>query len=115
MKHGEFFMLTCEIEEVELYQLSDAISGELEPYNDPSHLLDNKSVYVLLVNPLKKIFLWIGQSAGVRARFIATNAAQNLQRVKGLTYRVITIDQGDESSEFVEAVTSQILPRQFNP
>ena len=107
-------MLTSELEEVELYQISDEVSGELEPYNNPSQILNNDSVYVLLVNPLKKIFLWIGLAASVRARFIATNAAQDLQRMKGLTHRVITIDQGDEPSEFIEAVTTQILSKQFN-
>ena len=107
-------MLISEMEEVELYQISDSVSGELELYNNPSQQLRNDSVYVLLVNPIKKIFLWIGQTATVRTRFIATNAAQNLQRVKGLTHRVISIDQGDEPPEFVEAITTQILSKQFD-
>jgi hypothetical protein len=106
-------MLVNEKEEDELFQISGDVSGELEPYNNPSQLLKRDSVYVLLDNTLKKIFLWIGQSAGVRSRFIATNAAQNLQRKKGLTHRVITIDQGKESLEFIKVISPMVLPEQF--
>ena len=102
-----------EMEENELLQISDEISGELEPYNNPSQFLKKDSVYVLLDNTLKKIFLWIGELAGVRSRFIATNASQKLQRIKGLTYRVITVDQGVESLEFIKAISPMILPEQF--
>ncbi len=106
-------MLVNEKEEKKLFQISDDISGELEPYNNPSQLLKEDSVYVLLDNTLKKIFLWIGQSAEVRSRFIAANAAQKLQRIKGLTHRVITIDQGEESLEFIKEISPMVLPEQF--
>ncbi|MHA2054794.1 MAG: hypothetical protein ACW99F_14500 [Candidatus Hodarchaeales archaeon] len=103
-----------EKEEKELFQLSKEMSGELEPYNNPSKVLNKDSVYVLMDNALKKIFLWIGQSAEVRARFIASNAAQHLQRLKGLTYRVITVDQGEETNEFINIIAPMIIPDQFN-
>ena len=107
-------MLVTNDEDKSLYQISTDISGELEPYEDPSQQLKKESVYVLLDNALKKIFLWIGQSAGVRSRFIASNAAQNIQRIKGLTHRVITIDQGDETSEFITSISSMVIPDQFS-
>lgn len=106
-------MLMNENEEKELFQLADEMSGELEPYNNPSKVLNKDSVYVLMDNALRKIFLWIGQSAGVRARFIASNAAQHLQRLKGLTYRVVTVDQGEETSEFISVITPLVIPDQF--
>ena len=106
-------MLVNEVEKIELFQLSTEVSGDLESYNDSSQLLKHDSVYVLLDNALKKIFLWIGRSAKVRTRFIATNAAQTLQRLKGLTYRVVTIDQGEESLEFVKSISFLIPPEQF--
>jgi hypothetical protein len=107
-------MLVSDTEEQVLLQLSKDISGELEPYSNPERKLNTDSVYVLMDNVLKKIFLWIGESAGVKSRFIATNAAQQLQRLKGLTYRVITEDQGSESTEFVQRVSSMIVPDQFD-
>lgn len=107
-------MLVNEVEKIELFQLSTEVSGDLESYSDPSQLLKHDSVYVLLDNALKKIFLWIGQSAGVRSRFIATNAAQTLQRLKGLTHRVVTVDQGEEPLEFVKSVSSLISSEQFH-
>ena len=101
-----FDMLVNENKDVELYQLSNETSGELEPYNDPSQHLNKESVYVLLDNTVKKIYLWIGNASGVRSRFIATNGAQQLQRVKGLTHRVITIDEGYEPNEFIKSISS---------
>ena len=106
-------MLVSDDEEKELFQLSTEMSGELEPYSNPSKTLKKDAVYVLLDNAKKRIFLWIGQTAGVRSRFTATTAAQHLQRVKGLTYRVITIDQGNETNEFIQRISTMIQPEQF--
>jgi hypothetical protein len=106
-------MLVNDTEEKELFQLSAEQSGELEPYNNPTQTLKKDAVYVLLDNAMKRIFLWIGQTAGVRSRFTATAAAQHLQRVKGLTYRVVTIDQRNETNEFIQRISSMIQPEQF--
>ena len=106
-------MLVNDNEEKELFQLSEELSGELEPYDNPSQTLKKDAVYVLLDNAMKRIFLWIGQTAGVRSRFTATAAAQHLQRIKGLTYRVVTIDQGNETNEFIQRISSMIQPDQF--
>ena len=106
-------MLVNDTEEKELFQLSAELSGELEPYNNPTQILKKDAVYVLLDNAMKRIFLWIGQTAGVRSRFTATAAAQHLQRIKGLTYRVVTIDQGNETNEFIQRISSMIQPEQF--
>lgn len=106
-------MLVNDTEEKELFQLSAELSGELEPYNNPTQTLKKDDVYVLLDNAMRRIFLWIGQTAGVRSRFTATAAAQHLQRVKGLTYRVVTIDQGNETNEFIQRISSMIQPEQF--
>jgi hypothetical protein len=103
-------MQVLEKKEKKLFQVSKDDSGELEPYNSSSRVLEKDSVYVLLDNPLKKIFLWIGRSADVRSRFIASTAAQNLRKLTGLTYRVITIDQGGESKEFMNRISPIIVP-----
>jgi len=103
-------MLVHEKEEKTLFKLSEENSGELEPFKSSSRLLKKDSVYVLQDNTLKKIFLWIGRSADVRSRFIASTAAQKLRKLTGLTYRVITIDQGGESKEFLNALAPMIIP-----
>ncbi|WP_455465180.1 hypothetical protein [Candidatus Hodarchaeum mangrovi] len=103
-------MLVQEKNEKILFQITEDGSGELKPYNSSSRLLKKDSVYVLLDNTLKKIFLWIGQSADVRSRFIASTAAQELRNTTGLTYRVITIDQGGESREFIKALSPMTVP-----
>ena len=103
-------MSVHEKEEKTLYQISEDDSEELEPYKSSSHLLKKDSVYLLMDNTLKRIFLWIGQSANVRSRFIASTAAQKLRKMTGLTYRVITIDQGGESKEFLKALAPMMIP-----
>ncbi|MHA1967145.1 MAG: hypothetical protein ACW964_05025 [Candidatus Hodarchaeales archaeon] len=103
-------MIVYEKEEKELFQISEDESGELQPYNNSSRQLNQDSVYVLLDNTLKKIFLWIGQLANIRSKFIASTAAQELQKRKGLIYRVITIDQGGETKEFIKALSPMIIP-----
>ena len=113
-KRRGFNMLINDMEDKELFQLSNDVSGELEPYNNPTRTLKKDTVYVLLDNALRKIFLWIGQSAGVRSRFIASNAAHRLQRIKGLSFRVITVDGGDETTEFIQRISTMIMPEQFD-
>ncbi|MFX0182313.1 MAG: hypothetical protein ACFE95_04440 [Candidatus Hodarchaeota archaeon] len=99
-------MLINEEKEVELLQLDSKISGAVKPYNDPIHLLKETEVYILIDDAHKKIFLWIGSQAGVWPRFIGTNAAQQIQRNRGLTHRVISIDQGEETVEFIQSISS---------
>ncbi|UCE14056.1 MAG: hypothetical protein JSV04_02490 [Candidatus Heimdallarchaeota archaeon] len=103
-------MIDHEKEEKTLFQIPENDSGELEPFKSSSRLLKKDSVYILLDNTLKKIFLWIGQSADVRSKFIASTAAQKLRNLTGLTYRVITIDQGGESKEFMRALSPMTIP-----
>ncbi len=103
-------MLFFDKEEKEIFQIRADGSGELEPYSGSSRHLKKDSVYILLDNTLQKIFLWIGMSADVRSKFIASTAAKKLREMKSLTYRVITIDQGGETKEFLEAISPMILP-----
>jgi hypothetical protein len=107
-------MVVIEETNVELLQLNNKISGALENFNNSVHLLKEDQVYILVNNALKKIFIWIGSHAGVRPRFIGTNAAQRIQRIRGLTHRVISIDQGEESVEFLESISSLVPTDQFN-
>ncbi|MHA1798587.1 MAG: hypothetical protein ACTSVY_09085 [Candidatus Helarchaeota archaeon] len=60
---------------------------------------------VLIVNDIsKKIWLWKGSNAKVRKKFIAARKSQDLRGERGLTYKVESIDQGDEPQEFIDLI-----------
>ncbi|NHI91900.1 MAG: hypothetical protein EAX96_05315 [Candidatus Lokiarchaeota archaeon] len=60
---------------------------------------------VLVVNDItKKIWLWKGSNAKVRKKFIAARKSQDLRGEKGLSYKVESIDHGDEPDEFIQMI-----------
>lgn len=101
-------MLVHERKNLKLLQLDNEISGALRECNDS--ILKKDQVYVLINDTLRIIFLWIGSQSGVRAKFIGSNAAQNIQRDRGLTHRVITVEEGEEPIDFIRSL-SHILAR----
>jgi hypothetical protein len=68
--------------------------------------LKAKAVFILVDDENRKIFIWIGKGSAVKIRFISSTAATEIRRLYGLTYRVQTVDQGEESSEFLECIKS---------
>jgi hypothetical protein len=87
-------------EDLQLYQVADDYSGELQEVKNPPPSLKSTSVYILVNDLFLKIYVWIGAQTNVRARFIGAQSAQSLQRVRGATYHVITVEGRDEIEEF---------------
>lgn len=58
------------------------------------------SVAIIIDDDARRIYLWIGETADVRKKFIAARKATELKRERGLIYRIRNIDQGYESDEF---------------
>lgn len=52
----------------------------------------------------KTIWLWKGQKAKIRAKFIGAKKSQELRGQVGLSNKVVSIDQGDEPPEFLQAI-----------
>ncbi|MFX0114503.1 MAG: hypothetical protein ACFFB3_08140 [Candidatus Hodarchaeota archaeon] len=87
-------------EDLQLYQVADDYSGELKEVKKPPQSLKSTNVYILVNDLFLKIYVWIGAETNVRARFIGAQSAQSLQRVRGATYHVITVEGRDEIEEF---------------
>ncbi|HUY00492.1 MAG TPA: hypothetical protein VMV49_13110 [Candidatus Deferrimicrobium sp.] len=94
---------------ISLYNVTDegeltelAISG---PIKD---LLNSEMVVLLVLDAQKMIYLWKGVNARVRRKFIAARVSQDLRGQKGLSFKVDSIDQGDEPNEFIQAVGGPI-------
>lgn len=65
-------------------------------------------VYVIVDEPLRRIFIWKGATSPVRKRFISSRVAQDLQgelqKDAGFhRCKIISVEQGDELSEFLKS------------
>ena len=90
---------------IELYNVID--EGELTqlPITGPIKDMLNSEMVVLLVDEAtKRIYLWKGAKARVRRKFIAARVSQDLRGKKGLSFKVESIDQGDEPAKFIQII-----------
>ncbi|MHA1270706.1 MAG: hypothetical protein ACTSPY_13010 [Candidatus Helarchaeota archaeon] len=78
-------------------------SGELTPLSKKlSDCLATDRVLIIAIDGTKTIFLWKGIQSPVAKKFIGARCAQQLRGEKGLLYKVIPIDEGEEPPEFDE-------------
>ncbi len=81
---------------VETGELGDfPVKGELKAELKPERVL------VIVDDDEKVIWLWKGTDAGVRLKFIAARQGQAVRSMRGLVYKVLSIDSGDEPDEFL--------------
>ncbi|MHA2289098.1 MAG: hypothetical protein ACXABG_09955 [Promethearchaeota archaeon] len=78
---------------------------EIEEFDDAIHnLFDSTSIFII-VDPLgKEVWMWIGEKASIRKKFIATQNAPNIRDRYGIDFKIVTVDQGNEPPEFKEIV-----------
>ncbi|MFX0049165.1 MAG: hypothetical protein ACFE8G_13545 [Candidatus Hermodarchaeota archaeon] len=78
---------------------------EIKVNDNPIHtLLDSASIFII-VDPIDKaIWVWEGQKAGIRKKFIATQNAPNIRDKHGIDFKIIAVDEGEEPSNFKEIV-----------
>ncbi|NHJ19304.1 MAG: hypothetical protein EAX91_00065 [Candidatus Lokiarchaeota archaeon] len=102
--------LTETYEEFIVYDLED--TGERTKLNiRPEELqsyLNPEQVLIIIREDLRRIYIWKGSKSPVRKRFISSRVAQDLQRdlTQDARYhrcKIISIDQGDELQEFLNA------------
>ncbi len=87
----------------EMYRISP--DGEAARVNQVSlEVLHEQedAAYVIVFYPFKMIFIYIGRSAPPRLKFGASRFAKDLQKKLGPTFRLKTVEQYDESQEFLE-------------
>lgn len=81
--------------------------GELETISVSGQIKDvlNSDMVALIVDEEKKqIWIWKGETARVRRKFIAARKSQDLRGELGLSFRVDSIDQGSEPNEFINLI-----------
>ncbi|MFX1564032.1 MAG: hypothetical protein ACFFDP_12075, partial [Promethearchaeota archaeon] len=93
---------TGELEEV-------SVSGELKTELKPERVL------IIVDDEDRKIWLWKGTEAGVRHKFIAARQAQAVRSERGLVYKVLSIDESEEPSDFLSLLGMKAAPRAPKP
>ena len=72
----------------------------IQPIRFSSEQLNEDMVYLFVNDMLRKIFLWVGETASTRSKFVGAHSAIILQRKTGITYRVENVNQENESPGF---------------
>jgi hypothetical protein len=72
-----------------------AVKGELKTE------LNTERVLIIVDDDDRKIWLWKGAEAGVRKKFIAARQGQSVRSQRGLVYKVLSIDGGEEPDAFL--------------
>jgi len=64
--------------------------------------LENDSVYIIVDESKRKIFIWKGEQAPVRRKFISAKTAQQMRQEQyGMVYRIDSLDPGIEGKDFL--------------
>jgi hypothetical protein len=78
------------------------MDGEYVPvkFTSPEKDLKESEVLIFLDEVDRQIFIWTGSSSSVRKRFISSQIARQMRMERGLTHRISTEDQGNETVKF---------------
>lgn len=57
----------------------------------------------------KNVYLWLGKEANVRKRFVGSMTASKIRGELNTGFRVRTLDQGDETSDFFNSLTGECI------
>ncbi|MHA2174913.1 MAG: hypothetical protein ACXABI_08790 [Candidatus Hodarchaeales archaeon] len=74
--------------------------------------LENNAVYIIVdESKVRKIYIWKGEEAPVRRKFISAKAAQQMRQEKyGMVYRIDSLDPGIEGRDFL-ALFGETVPQ----
>lgn len=94
--------------EQQVHVFIPSMDGEYVPvkFTSPEVDLKDTEVLIFLNEEDRQIFIWTGSNSSVRKRFISSQIARQIRLEKGLTHRISTEDQGNETAKFWEFLDS---------
>jgi len=106
-------MVSQDFEDFMVFELEE--SGEKNQIKDISQqnlqsLLHSKQVLVIIRRDLKRIFIWKGSASPVKKRFISSRVAATIRQELSVGLKVVSVDQGDEPKEFLDAFQLESMP-----
>ncbi|MBA7543947.1 hypothetical protein ES705_36291 [subsurface metagenome] len=102
-----------ELDDFIVYELEDTGMRKLVENITPQSLqsiLHAKQVLIIVRRDLRKIFIWKGSASPVKKRFISSRVATALRDELEENCRIISVDQGDEAQEFLNAFGLESMP-----
>jgi hypothetical protein len=102
-----------DFEEFMVFELED--SGERKKIKDisPSDIksrLHSKQVLIIVRQDLKRVFIFKGSASPVKKRFISSRAAIAIRERLNVLCKIVSVDQGDEPLEFLNAFNLESMP-----
>ncbi|MFX0123322.1 MAG: hypothetical protein ACFFAE_06750 [Candidatus Hodarchaeota archaeon] len=78
--------------------------------------LANDRVFIIADENARKIFIWKGEKAPVRRKFISAKAAQQMRQEKyGMVYRIESLDPGLEGTDFLTIFGAAPMAKEAAP
>ena len=75
--------------------------------NGPIHTpLDTSSIFIIVDPRNKTVWIYNGEKVNIRKKFIAAQKAPEIRDLYGIDFRIVTVDEGNEPTEFKEIVGS---------
>ncbi|MHA1969110.1 MAG: hypothetical protein ACW964_15090 [Candidatus Hodarchaeales archaeon] len=79
-----------------------SMDGEFVPVSFSAKDLKDEEVFIILDELERHIFIWTGINSSVRKRFISSQIARQMRLEKGMTHRISTEEQANETQKFTE-------------
>ncbi|MFX1517773.1 MAG: hypothetical protein ACFFC6_15835 [Promethearchaeota archaeon] len=88
--------------EQKVHAFIPSMDGEYIPikFTSPEKDLKKTEVVIFLDEESRQIFIWTGAESSVRKRFISSQIARQMRLERGMTHRISTEDQGNETAKF---------------
>lgn len=86
------------------YQVQD--DGFFDPVQFRKENLRSTEVFIFVDEGRKELWIWIGDEADVRTRFISSTVASEIRGHYGMTFRIKSADQGEEPDDFWSCIDS---------
>jgi hypothetical protein len=84
------------------YQVQN--DGFFDPVVFKKDNLKSTEVFIFVEEGRKEIWIWIGEDADVRTRFISSTVASEIRGHYGMTFRIRSADQGGEPDAFWDCI-----------
>ncbi len=83
------------------YAIED--DGNISEVPFSESIMTSKNVLLFLDEETESIWIWKGSDAPVRKKFISARRASELREQVGTSYKVKSIDEGDEPEDFLSS------------
>jgi len=75
--------------------------NEIEVEDGSLHMFFNHFSIYIIVDPVnKKVWIWHGENASIRKKFIAAQKTPEIRNNYGVDFKITAIDEGSEPPEF---------------